>query len=124
MGIVIVVDASSGEDGAVNATQEAAVSQVQSPNDIRTHRLLLMVFAPVDIGSSSTASAVQYMGWTNLLQLRLDGLSVLHTNRCRINFVALALQDLLKMAGNPALASPDEKSMRHGENLMDTKDRS
>lgn len=52
MGIIIGVDAASGKDGNVNVLLEADIRQVQRANDIVPDRLLLVILAPVDIGSA------------------------------------------------------------------------
>ena len=114
VGVIVEVDAARGEDGDVDALEEAAVGQVEGANDVGAHGLLLVVLAPVDVGPSSAAGAVQDMGRANPVQFRLDGLPILHTDRGHVDLFALALQDLLQVAGYPALAAPDKESRRHG----------
>lgn len=114
VGIIIVIDAASSKDGAVDVGQEATIRQVQSSDDVGTDGILLVVLAPVDVGPSSAAGAVQDMGWANPVQFGLDGLPILHTDRGHVDLFALALQDLLQVAGYPALAAPDKESRRHG----------
>lgn len=124
VGIVIVVDTSSGEDSAVNTAREAQIGQIQSSNDVGTDRVLFMVLTPVDIGSSGAASTVQDVSRPDLFQFCLDGFSILHTDRGHVNLLALALQHLFEVAGDPAFATPDEESRRHDEIRMDLKVRS
>lgn len=47
----------------VNAELEASVDQVEYTQDVRAHRLDLVVLAPVDIGKSPQPGAVDNSSW-------------------------------------------------------------
>jgi len=51
--IIIGIDTSSSEDSDVNALLEAAIGQVESADNIVSDGLFSVVFAPINIGSSS-----------------------------------------------------------------------
>lgn len=112
--IVVLVDAASGKDSNVNALEEAAVGQVQCADNIGTHRLLLVVLAPVDIGTSRAAGSIEDVGGLDALELGDDSLAVLHADRRGVDFLALLLEDRLQVTGDPALATPDEEAVRGG----------
>lgn len=80
VGIIVCVDATGGKDSDVNALQEAAVGQVQGANDIVSDGILLVILAPVDIGSASGASSVEDVCRLDSLQFGDDGFAVLHAD--------------------------------------------
>jgi hypothetical protein len=51
----------------MNALEEARIGQVQCADDIIPHRLLLVVLALIDIGSTSGASSIENMCRLDLL---------------------------------------------------------
>lgn len=112
--VVVLVDASRGKDGDVDALEEAAVGQVQCANDVGAHSLLLVVLTPVDIGPSCAAGSIEDVGRLDALELSDDGLAVLHANRGCVYFLALFFENRLQVAGHPALATPDEEAVRGG----------
>jgi hypothetical protein len=67
--IIVGVDAASGEDSDVDAFQEASVGQVQGTNNIVSDGLLLMVLAPIHVGSTGGSSSVKNVCWLNFLKL-------------------------------------------------------
>jgi len=111
MGIVVLVDAAGGEHGAVDALEVAAVGQVQSPDHVGAHRLLLVVLAPVDVGAAGAAGCVEDVRGLYAVELGQDALAVLHADRRRKHLLALLLQDALQVARHPALAAPDEEAV-------------
>lgn len=106
--LIVGVDASSGEDSAVNLLLEAAIGQVDGTDYVASHSSLLVVLAPIDIGAASAASTVQDVGWLDLLELCNNSLAVLHADSGRGNLLALGLKESLEVTSNPALTSPDE----------------
>lgn len=114
MRIVVLVDATSGKDSNVDAFEEAAVGQVQCTNNIGAHRLLLVVLAPVDIGTSCAAGSIEDVGGLDALELGNDSLAVLHADRRGVDFLALLLKDRLEVTGDPALATPNEEAVWGG----------
>ncbi len=67
MGLVVMVNAAGGKDGAVDAGEEAAVGQVEGADHIGPDRFLLVVLAPVDIGTPRGPGAVQHMSGLDLV---------------------------------------------------------
>jgi hypothetical protein len=106
--LVIGVDAASGEDREVNLLEEANICQVEGSNDIAADGLLLVVFAPINIGAAGATSTVQDVGGLDLLDLLNHSLAVLHANCGGEDLLALALEEGLEMASDPSLATPDE----------------
>lgn len=114
VGIVVLVNTTSRIHGNVDASLKTEVGQIESADGIGSYRLLLMILAPIDIGPSSTSSAIQYMSWFDLLELGLDCLSVLHAyGRC-VGLLSLALEQLLKVLGNPSSATENEETVVGG----------
>lgn len=112
--LVVLVDAAGREDGAVDALEIAAVGQVEGANDVGPHRLLLVVLAPVDIGTTCAAGGVEHMGRLDSVKLLQDFLAILVADDGGVHLFALLLEDVLEVAGNPTLTSPDEEAGRLG----------
>lgn len=112
--IVVLVDAPGCEDGAVDALEITAVGQVEGANDVGPHRLLLVILAPVDIGATRAAGGVEHMGRPDPVELLQDLLAVLVADDGGVHILALLLEDVLEVAGNPALATPDEEAVGLG----------
>lgn len=106
--LIVCIDASSGENSQVDLLEETAIGQVQGADDIAADGLLLVVLTPIDIRATSAASAVENVGWLDSLELSNDSLTVLHANSGGSNSLALALEEGLKVTGNPSCATPDE----------------
>lgn len=113
--LIVLVDASGSEDGAVDVLQEAAVGQVKGTDNIVADGVLLVVLAPIDVWASSGAGAVEDVGWLNSLELSNDGLTVLHADSGGSDLLALGLEESLEVASNPSLSTPDEERIRHYE---------
>lgn len=109
--LVVLVDAACGEDGAVDTLEVAAVGQVECADDIGAHGVLLVVFAPVDIGATGAAGSVQNMCRLNAIELLEDLLTILHADGGGVNLLALSLEDGLEVTSNPTLTSPDEEAI-------------
>lgn len=107
--LIVLVDAAGGEDGAVDALQEAAVGQVEGADDIGPHGFLLVVLTPVDVGATGAAGGVEDMGRLDAVELLEDLLAVLHAHSGGMHVFALRLEDVLEMTGDPALAAPDQE---------------
>lgn len=112
--IVVLVDASGCENGAVDALEITAVGQVEGANDVGPHRLLLVILAPVDIGATRAAGGVEHMGRPDPVELLQDLLTVLVADDGGVHILALLLEDVLEVASNPALATPDEEAVGLG----------
>lgn len=111
---VVLVDAAGREHGAVDALEITTVGQVEGANDVRPHRLLLVVLAPVDVGPTCTASSVEHMGRLDPVELLQDLLAVLVTDDGCMHILALFLKDGLEVASDPAFTTPDEEAIRLG----------
>lgn len=87
------------------------IREDQRPDHIRTDRLELVVFAPVDIGAASLASAVDDVRWPNLIEDSLDLYLVFHTDASSVDIFALGDQELFEVSAHPASGTaPDEKA--------------
>lgn len=107
--LVVGVDAAGGKDSEVDLLKEAAVRQVEGADNVAPDGLLLVILAPVDIGASGAASAVENISRLDSLKLSNDSLAILHADCGSGNSLALALQDVLQMSCDPSGASPDQK---------------
>lgn len=67
VGIVVEVNAASGEDSAVNASLPTAVGNVEGANGVGAHCSLFVVLTPVDIWASGAASTVEDVGGLDTL---------------------------------------------------------
>jgi hypothetical protein len=128
MCLVVGVDATSGEDGDVNASLVAAIGQIEGTNDIISDGLLFVILAPIDIWTASRSSCIKDVGGLNSVQLVLNGFSVLHANCRSVDFLpymivsfqvdsrwqevlTLALKESLQVASNPTFTTPDEEDV-------------
>lgn len=93
--LVVLVDAASREDGAVDAFEITAVGQIEGANNVGAHRLLLVVLAPIDVGTACTASGIEHMGRLDPVQLLQDLLAVLVADDGGMHILALLLEDAL-----------------------------
>ena len=111
--LVVLVDAARREDGAVDAAEEAAVGEVEGADDVAPYGSLLVVLAPVDVGTAGDASGVEDVGGLDAVELGEHGLAVLHADRGAVDLLALRLEEGREVAGDPALAAPDEIPVGH-----------
>jgi len=109
MGIVVFVDASGSEDGDMDSLQITAICEVQGTDDIASDGLFLVIFAPVDIGSSGDTSAVENVSWLVFIELRQDRLTVFHADSGGGDLLSLALEKGLEVTSNPSFSTPDQK---------------
>lgn len=107
--LVVLVDAASGEDGAMDAVDIAAIGEVQGADDIGPHRGLLVVFAPVHVGAAGTSGGVEDVGRADSGKFGQHSHAILHPDGGRVDLLALVLEELLEMSGDPAIASPDQE---------------
>lgn len=112
--LIVLVDATGGEDGAVNAFKITAVGQIEGADNIGSHRLLLVILAPVDVGTTCAAGGVEHMGRLDPVKLLQDLLAVLVANDSGMHLFSLLLEDILEMASNPAFTTPDEEAVGLG----------
>lgn len=109
--LVILVYTAGGEDSAVDTLQGAAVGQVERADDIGPYGVLLVVLTPVDVGAACAAGGVKDMGGLDTVELLHDLLAVLHANGGGVDVLALLLEHIPQVAGDPALTSPDEEAV-------------
>ncbi len=109
--LVVLVDAASGEDGDVNALEEAGVGQVEGADDVGAHGGLLVVLAPVDVGAAGGTGSVQDVGGLDPLELGQDGLAVLHADGGAVDLLALGLEERLEVTSHPAFTAPDKEAV-------------
>ena len=102
---------SCSHDRAVDASLLTLIRDDQRPDHICPDRLELVVFAPVDIGAASFASAVDDVRWPDLIENFLDLYLVLHTDASSVDIFALGEKELLEVSAYPAgSTAPDEKA--------------
>lgn len=109
--LIILVDASSRKYGAVNTSLGTLIGQRQSANDVGANSLLLVVLAPVDVGSASAASGVEDVRGLDLVEHLGDTSGILHADGGAGDLLALLLEELLEVASHPALSAPDEEAV-------------
>lgn len=109
--LIVLVDASGRKDGAVNTSLGALIGQRQSANDVGANRLLLVVLAPVNVGSASAARGVEDVRGLDLVEHLGDTGDIFHADSGAGNLLALLLEELLEVASHPALAAPDEEAV-------------
>lgn len=78
--VVIGIDATSGEDGDMNALQEASICQVQSADGVVPDGVFFVIFTPVNIWSTGRSSSVENVCGFHSLQFCDDSLSILHAD--------------------------------------------
>lgn len=110
MRLIVLIHAACGEDSTMDICLEAGVCQVKRTDGVGPHRLRLILFTPVDVGSASASSSVEDVGWFGQEELRKDSLSIFHADRRGVDFFSLFLQEALQMPSNPSVASPYEKA--------------
>lgn len=75
-----MVDATSRKNRQMDAAQIAAISEIQSANSIASDRLLLVVFALINIRAACATSTVEHMGRPDMIKNFFDLLAVLHAD--------------------------------------------
>mmetsp|Transcript_21054 Transcript_21054/g.49952 ORF Transcript_21054/g.49952 Transcript_21054/m.49952 type:complete len:376 (-) Transcript_21054:59-1186(-) len=111
--VVVDEDAPGRVDGAVDATFEAQIGEVESPDDVRTDRLRLVRLAPVDVGTSGDPRGVQNVRRLVLVELRRDRLAVLEAAVGGLDLDAVFLSDHVhhEPSDPSGLSSKDEDSL-------------
>jgi hypothetical protein len=82
----------------------------QCPNYVALDRLPFMVFAPIDVWSSSFAGAVDHAVGSYIIQNFTNFLLVLHRYSCAMDISAVSLEKLLEFASDPAMLAPYEET--------------
>jgi hypothetical protein len=100
---------SSREDSDMYVEHKAAVCQVQGANDIASEGGLPVILAPVDVWSARTTCTIENVGWSNSFKHFHDTFSVFHADRRLLDGLALAFEELVQMACDPTVATPDEE---------------
>lgn len=102
---------SSREDSDMYAEHKAAVCQVQGANDIASDGGLPVILAPVDVWSARTTCTIENVGWSDSFKHFHDIFPVFHADRRLLNGLALAFEELVQVACDPTVATPDEKRL-------------
>lgn len=88
VGVVVGIDTASGKDSDVNALLVTAIGQVNGTDNVVSDGLLLVVLAPVNVGSASRSSSIEDVGWLVFVELSDDSFSVLHADGGREDLLA------------------------------------
>jgi len=107
--LIILVNTTRSIDGSMDSLQETSIGQVQSTDDIASDGLLLVIFAPINIGTAGATSTVENVCWLDPLEFGDDSFSVLHAHCGCVNLLSLAFKDGFQMACNPTFSTPDQK---------------
>ena len=102
---------SSREDGEMYAEHKAAVCQVQGANDIASNGGLLVILAPVDVWPARTTSTIENMGWPDSFKHFHDIFPIFHADHRLLNGLALAFEELVQVARDPTITTPDEEGL-------------
>jgi hypothetical protein len=103
---------SSRKDSDMYAEYKAAVCQVQGANDIASDGGLLVILAPVDIWSACTTSTIENVGWPNSFKHSHDIFPIFHADRRLLNALALVFEEVVQVACDPTVATPNEERLR------------
>jgi len=93
------------------AEHKAAVCQVQRANDIASDGGLPVILAPVDVWSARTTSTIENVGWSDSFKHFHDIFPVFHADRRLLDGLALAFEELVQVACDPTVATPDEERL-------------
>jgi hypothetical protein len=100
---------SGSEGGDVDPEDEATVCQIQSADDVAANGGFLVVLAPVDVRSACAAGTVEDVGWTDALEHLHHAFTVFHPDCGLRDSLALAFEELVQMACDPAITTPDKE---------------
>jgi hypothetical protein len=93
------------------AEHKAAVCQVQGADDIASDGGLLVILAPINVWSARTTSTIENVGWSDSFKYFHDISPVFHADRRLLNGLALAFEELVQVACDPTIATPDEEGL-------------
>lgn len=113
MQFIILINTTRRKNGTMNTELMALIREVQSPNHIRPDRLRFIILTPVNIRPTRASRRIQDVRWPYPLELVDDLAGVFHAGRRCVDLLALALEEVVEMAGHPAISAPDEKTVRH-----------
>jgi hypothetical protein len=102
---------SSREDSDMYAEHKAAVCQVQGTNDVASDGGLPVILAPVDVWSARTTSTIENVGWSDSFKHFHDIFPVFHADCRLLDSLALAFEELVQVACDPTVATPDEERL-------------
>lgn len=89
----------------------AEIGKHDSPDDIAHHSLLPVVLTPVDIRTAGLASTVDDTSWLEVVKDRFHCWQVLHASGGAEDGLALALEERVQVAANPAIAAGEKKAV-------------
>jgi len=102
---------SSREDSDMYAEHKAAVCQVQGANDIASDGGLPVILTPVDVRSARATSTIENVGWFDSFKHFHDISPVFHADRRLLDGLALAFEELVQVACDPTVTTPDEERL-------------
>lgn len=97
--------------GEVHASFVAQFRQHQSSYHVAAHRLDSVVFAPVDVGPSGLASAVDDVSRLEFVKNLIHLGRVLHAVIGGMDNLALGVEQAFEVATDPALAAGEEEAV-------------
>lgn len=97
--------------GEVHASFVAQFRQHQSSYHVAAHRLDSVVFAPVDVGPSGLASAVDDVSRLEFVKNLIHLGRVLHAVVGGMDSLALRIEQALEVAADPALAAGEKEAV-------------
>jgi hypothetical protein len=90
---------------------KATVCQVQGANDIASEGGLPVILAPVDVWSARTTGTIKNVGWSDSFKNFHDIFPVFHADHRLLDSLALAFEELVQVACDPTVATPDEERL-------------
>ena len=102
---------SGGHVGEVYAPLMAQLRQHQSSYHIAAYRLDSVVLAPVDVGTSGFAGTVDDVSRLELVKDIVHLSRILHAVVGGMDSLALRVEQISKMAADPALAAGEEEAV-------------
>lgn len=98
-------DAPSGVDGRVNTFQTAQVDDVQGSNDIGSDGFRLVVFAPVNVGTSRDTRGHEHMSGFDAVEFRFHIGTVFNADFGVVDFNAVLLAHFVHFTADPSCLS-------------------
>jgi len=98
---IIRVNAAGCKIGQMNLSRICQITQSQQTDHICSNGFLLVVFAPIDIWSTSHTSSIQHIFWFPLIQFSGDGGSIFKPRLQKAPLLALLGKKLAKLIADP-----------------------
>lgn len=114
MSIIVSINASSRKDTDMYTTLRTRISEIQRANHIAADGGSFVVFAPIYIGATCATCTVHDVSGFDSVELGNDGFAVFHADGGGMDGFALVLEEDLEVAGDPAVAAPDQEYVLNG----------